>query len=290
MTRTRNPWISVCVAVAFLAGCAMVYAGPAPTGRGKKAGGEGQGRTGATGGEQGRSGVTESQKPTGFITKFALAKPGDAEDIAGKLSIKPVDSKTVNIEIPREGVVYRFGDRVIDAEAAFELLGKGLYCSAGWGYADTGDAKKKPTVKQLTSLTLEMVIAEGTIEEIGSDFIVIKVRPTRGDWPDADVDIKKQSTALTKVIKPRPFKLKTPDNISKFTNKEGKPGDSGDYQNGDKIEVTFVYSKTAGSGILEVLRHPYVKATTGGRGQEEEKKAPRPPPGPTGPKKPRGGG
>lgn len=293
MTRTRNPLISICVAIGFLAAGAMALAGPKPTGGG---GGRPAGAGPKQPGESKGSGIKESQKPQGFITKFTPAKPTDPEDVAGTLAIKPIgkDSKTVTMVVPREGVDYKIGDTVLDQDAAFELIATGMYCSAGWGFPDTGDDKKKSKEKRLTSLTFETVEAEGTLEEVGTDFISLKIKPVRGEWPDADADAKVPPGSPVKQQKPKSIKMRVSDRVSKFLNQDGKPGDSGDYQNGQKIEVLFVYSKSKGSGVLTTLRHPFIKenAKDGGRAQvpEETKKGPRPPAPKPGGGRTRGGG
>lgn len=293
MTRTRNPLISICIAIGFFVSGAIALAGPKPTGGGggRPAGGGPK----QSGGESKGSGIKESQKPQGFITKFTPAKPTDPEDVAGSLSIKPIgkDSKTITMVVPREGVDYKIGDTLLDQEAAFELIANGMYCSAGWGFPSTGDDKKKSKEKRLTSLTFETVEAEGTLEEVGTDFITLKVKPARGDWPDSDADAKATPGSPVKQQRPRSIKMRVSDRVSKFLNQDGKPGDSGDYQNGQKIEVLFVYSKLKGSGVLTTLRHPFIKenAENGGRAQtpEEPKKGPRPPPPPKGGRRPGGG-
>ncbi|MBI5763850.1 MAG: hypothetical protein HZA51_10040 [Planctomycetes bacterium] len=293
MTRTRNSLTSICIAIAFFAAGAIALASPKPTG------GSGGRPTGGNprqpGGESKGSGIKESQKPQGFITKFTPAKPTDPEDVAGTLSIKPIgkDSKTITMVVPREGVDYKVGDLVLDHDAALELIANGMYCSAGWGHPDTGDAKKKSKEKRLTSLTFEIVEVEGTLEEVGTDFITLKVKPLHGDWPDSELDAKVPPGSPVKPMKPRSIKMRVSDRVSKFLNQDGKPGDAGDYQNGQKIEAFFVYSKTKGSGVLTTLRHPFVKenAKDGGRAQtpEEPKKGPRPPAPPKGGRRPGGG-
>jgi len=241
------------------------------------------------GAEPTRGGAKETGKVKGWIKGFTPAAGTEEEDLIGTLKFQPEEKggKVMTLRVHRRDTVeFKFGTEKLDFERFQEFVWPGLYCTAAWGLEPTGDAKKKPTQKELKGLVLEIVEVRGTLQEITDDSVTVKgCKPLKGDWPD--VEPSKGSSAGSSpsgksAIKPRDLKIKTFEKLSAFLNREGKAGDPGEYQVGDPVEVWMAFGKSKAFGIMASVR----KAKAEEPGSKSEPGRPRQPTLP----KPGGGG
>ena len=211
-----------------------------------------------------RAGPAATGKGTmvkGWIKGLTAAKNAEHEDLVGVLKFLPDEKngKVLSLNVyRREGVDFKLGDAKLDFDNLSDMLWAGLYCTVSWAPEASSDPKKKSNQKQLNTLSLEVIEISGTLEEISDDFIVVKGKPMRGDWPDkesAKVAAPSRSGQAEGPVKSRVLKVKHFEKISRFLNKEGKNGDAGEYQTGDKVDVTMAFGSQKTPGIMAYVRH-----------------------------------
>ncbi|HUN82058.1 MAG TPA: hypothetical protein VMV81_11190 [Phycisphaerae bacterium] len=139
-----------------------------------------------------------------------------------------------------------------------ELLWKGLFVSATFDVDKPTDPKKKaPTQKALKSLSIDSLEIEGTVVEIGDDFIIINAKPLKGDWPDSEPP-KNGSAPLAKAVKPRAIKFKTIEKVTRVLNKELRATELGEYTKDEKVEAVVGVGKGKAQGLLLTLHPPVI--------------------------------
>lgn len=237
------------------------------------------------GGAQHAGGLPEGTHAKGMVNGFTLAKdsPGDDDTLVGTLSIKPYEkgAKLLTLRVHRD-VEYTLGGKKLDPDTAVELLWKGLFVSVTFDVDHPSDPKKKsPTQKALKALDVDTVDLEGTVIEVGEDYVILNAKPIKGDWPDAEPP-KAGTTPLVKAVKPRQLKLKSIEKVTRYLNQDRKPTEPGEFAKDQKIEAFAGIGKGKAQGLLLTLQPPLAVHTQESRGPRPPV-APRPPTG--GPRK-----
>ena len=241
-----------------------------------------------TGKTEGGRGGTSGSQAKGTVNEYAPAKDSASDDdtLVATLKIQPTEkgAHLVSLRVHNNSE-FRIGVAKLDPETAAELLWKGLFVTATYEAEPANGKKKAPTQKSLKTLNIDLMDLEGTIQEIGNDYMIVSAKPMAGkDWPDAEAPkTGTPSATLAKSVKARALKLKTLDKITQYR----KPGagaagiaDPGDFTVGQKVEVTAGIGKGKVQGILGEIRPP-VQPNPG----EKRETGPRPP----APPKPSGG-
>jgi hypothetical protein len=197
------------------------------------------------------------------ILKFEPTTDPADETLVGYLSVKPMGKKAKTLKLAvrkTDKLQIEVGTQAIELDALGGLEWKGLTCTASWIHgssqppANTGEKPKKKTKgRELTSLSIDTLDLEGTIESIEGDSILIKAKPMRdGDWP-APAGKDSSDPKAAKKVALRKLKLKIVDEFTKF---EGSGGtlELGDFQVGQDIEATAVCGGK--SGLMVALKAP----------------------------------
>ncbi|MFQ5429319.1 MAG: hypothetical protein ACE5E1_03320 [Phycisphaerae bacterium] len=198
----------------------------------------------------------------GWILRFKPAKDDqESEDLLGVLLVKPTQKKArvVKLNVPRTDTLkIEVGTHKFNLDEDVDLIWKGLYCRAGWGFKDP-DAKRK--VRELRVLSFDTLDIAGKIVKIEDDMIVIKARPKNGqDWPDAKAKTGRTSPRNPKArnkkarIRWKKLKLKVMEDVSQFYDVEKEEIDLNDFEVNQEVEATVVYSKR--EGMVVAMRMP----------------------------------
>lgn len=276
----RTAWLSALLALALYA--IPTEAGPAGGG-GRRRGGPSK-PANPLGQDQGQpQDLPAGSAQFGRVIKYKPAADDKDENLLGVLSFDPQgkSSKKVDLRVIKEPEpvidVPDAGNFRIELDQMSEII-KGLYCDASWDLADPTEAEKKNAKKNLVRLSLTTIEVVGKIEEIGTDYFKLKVRPKGSrTWPDLQSKAMDEpvrpgnNPAATAKVKPVPFRsltLKVLDEATRFVDSANKSLDPGDFQVKQSIEAKIVYGK---AGILVVLIDPNSKS-----GTEEGKSDDRP--------------
>lgn len=194
----------------------------------------------------------------GQISKFEPLTSEQDEELIGVLTLRPQvpGSKTLKLQVRKtENLRIVVGSHSFDPEACADILWKGLYCSAEWDwFKKEGESeKKKPTVRELRTLTFESLPVEGTIEEMEGEFITVKVRPREGrDWPDSPATGSRSSNSRsgsegeTKRVLQKKLRLKIMDEVSSFADAARQALDLGDFTPAQQVMAVVMYGKKQG--------------------------------------------
>jgi len=274
--------------------CLLFTAVDAAFAQRRAAGGGGRSR-----GQSGSTGVTQRQTTEvqsidqpgpyrGQISKFEAQTSDKDENLIGVLTIRPMarGSKTLKVQVRKtEDFRVSIGGHAFEPEACADILWKGLYCTAEWDWLklEGEDEKKKPTTRELRSLTFDTMPVEGTIEEMEGEFITLKAKPKDGTlWPDSPPPSSKAGSSSSTKVPSKSLRLKVFDEVSAFVDAASQALDVGDFSPKQQIQAVVVYGKK--QGVLIELR----SMTAEERKEAEQKKPAERGPAPR--VGPRGGG
>jgi hypothetical protein len=194
----------------------------------------------------------------GQISKFEPQTSDKDEDLIGVLTIKPLlpGSRTLKVQVRKtENFRISVGSHAFEADACADILWKGLYCTADWDWLRKEDEseKKKPTTRELRSLTFDTLPVVGTIEEMEGEFITLKAKPKEGtSWPDSPPASSSSNKNSTPRVPPKSLRLKVFDEVSTFVDAASQALDVGDFTLKQQIQAVVVYGKK--QGVLIELR------------------------------------
>jgi hypothetical protein len=110
---------------------------------------------------------------------------------------------------------------------------------------------------------------------MGQDYVVLKAKPIKGDWPDAEPPKIGGTAPLVKSAKPRELKLKSLEKVTRYLNQDLRVTEPEEFTVGQKIEAAAGIGKGKTQGLLLNL-HPPINLQTA---KPKPTPTPRPPPG-----------
>ncbi len=244
----------------------------------------GRGRRGARGSQKSSPKPREQDQPNasdmpgvqrGQVYKFETVVDEEDADLVGILKVRPVakGAKVLKLRVHnRENVRIAVGGHQFAVEMYPEILSKGLFCSADWGFKGgddlsqpSDDSKKtkprKNLPRELRALTFETLEIEGTILEIEDDVMVLKGKPKDDrQWPDIEARLARSSKPSSTDgkpprVSPKKIRLKMLDGMTSFEDAARHALDLGDFEVEQQIEATIVFAGTGKKqGMLVALR------------------------------------
>jgi hypothetical protein len=182
-----------------------------------------------------------------------------ASGIVGVLRVKPIerDAKVIKLIVrDSDSPCVAVGQNMFYAEDVERFAFKGLYLNAQWKpvLISADDRLEKDVLVKLEAADF---VVDGVIQEIADDYIVLRCHPANGAiWPhfkemaETGVgplrgcpphELKERSSRLH-----RKLKLNIDEEVTSFTDSDGRPATYWDYVEGQAVEATIVFGRKEG--------------------------------------------